>query len=157
MTTRKVQLLWASLILLSTGMLLGCSQNANNSETQSLEQKGVLQFRANGEDFVRKGFVSKDGWQISFNHLYVNLAEITAYQSEPSFNAEAGGSIQAQEKVVFEQAKTVDLAEGDEDAESILVAEVANAPTGQYNALSWKMVKAQQGSAIGQTLVMDGI
>ncbi|NER27475.1 MAG: DUF4382 domain-containing protein, partial [Symploca sp. SIO1C4] len=42
-------------------------------------------------------------------------------------------------------------------SESILVAEVANAPTGQYNALSWKMVKAQQGSAIGQTLVMDGI
>ncbi|NEP00722.1 MAG: DUF4382 domain-containing protein [Symploca sp. SIO2E9] len=143
-------------MLLATGMPLGCSQSANQSETQINEERGFLQFRANGEDFVRKGFVSIDGWQISFEHVYVNLAEITAYQSEPPFNAEAGGSIQAQEKVVLNQAKTVDLAEGDEDAESILVAEVANAPAGQYNALSWKMIKAKEGPAIGQTLVMDG-
>ncbi|MBL7209270.1 MAG: DUF4382 domain-containing protein, partial [Dehalococcoidia bacterium] len=25
---------------------------------------GTLQFDANGEDFVRQGFVSKDGWSI---------------------------------------------------------------------------------------------
>ena len=24
---------------------------------------------ANGEDFVRQGFVSKDGWRISFDHV----------------------------------------------------------------------------------------
>lgn len=156
MVIKKVQLLLASLMLLAAGMPSGCSQSANQSETQTPGQKGVLQFRANGEDFVRKGFVSKDGWKISFDHVYVSLAEITAYQSQPPFNAEAGGSIQAQEKVVLDQAKTVDLAKGNEDAESLLVAEVANAPTGQYNALSWKMVKAEEGPAIGQTLVMDG-
>jgi len=36
---------------------------------------GKLQFYANGEDFVRQGFVSKDGWSISFDHVYITLSD----------------------------------------------------------------------------------
>jgi len=31
------------------------------------EATGRLQVYANGEDFVRQGFVSKDGWSINFD------------------------------------------------------------------------------------------
>jgi len=51
--------------------------------------------------------------------------------------------------------KTVDLAEGDESAEPIVVGEVS-APAGRYNALSWQMVKAPDGPAAGYPLVMQG-
>jgi len=46
---------------------------------------GNLKFYANGEDFVRQGFVSKDGWAITFDHVYINLSDIAAYQTEPPY------------------------------------------------------------------------
>jgi len=163
---RKPLFIFASLMVLTTGTLVGCSQTETTSETQTQTEtqsatqanqgNGTLEIRANGEDFVRQGFTSKDGWKISFDHIYVNLADITAYQSDPPFNAEAGSKVQAKEKVVLDQVHTVDLATGGEDAEPILVETIADAPTGQYNALSWKMVKAEEGPAEGQTLVMIG-
>jgi len=163
---RKPLFIFASLMVLTTGTLASCSQSPTTSETQTQTEtqsatqasqgSGTLEIRANGEDFVRQGFTSKDGWNISFNHVYVNLADITAYQSDPPFNAEAGSKVQAKEKVVLDKTHTVDLAAGGEDAEPILVEDVADAPAGQYNALSWKMVKADQGPAEGQTLVMVG-
>ncbi|MGB7443326.1 MAG: DUF4382 domain-containing protein [Coleofasciculaceae cyanobacterium] len=161
---KKQLLTLVSLSFLLTGMLFGCSENetASNapvetqSNTQATSNKGKLQIRANGEDFVREGFLSKDGWQISFDHVYTNLADVTAYQSDPPFNAIADSSIQAKEKVVIDEVKTVDLAEGDESAEPILVAEVTEVPSGQYNALSWKMVRADAGPFEDQVLVMEG-
>jgi len=41
---------------------------------------GTMVFNANGEGFVHEGFVSEDGWTISFDHVYVNLEGPTAYQ-----------------------------------------------------------------------------
>ena len=117
---------------------------------------GELEIRANGEDFVRQGFVTKDGWQIEFDHLYVTLDEVTAYQSDPPYDPEAGGKPEATETVSGDEPITVDLAEGGTDAEPILVKTLA-APTGQYNALSWKMVPAESGPAAGQTLWIEGI
>lgn len=116
---------------------------------------GELEIRANGEDFVRQGFVTKDGWQMNFDHVYVTLAEVTAYQSEPPFDAEAGGLPQAKTMVSLDAPVTLDLAAGDETAEPILVGTVM-APPGRYNALSWKMVPAASGDAAGQTLWIQG-
>jgi len=116
---------------------------------------GELEVRANGEDFVRQGFVTKDGWQISFDHVYVSLAEVKAYQSDPPFDAEAGGEPQAETVVTLDETMTVDLAAGDEMAEPILV-ETIEAQAGRYNALSWKMMPATEGPAAGQTLVLQG-
>ncbi|NET62628.1 MAG: DUF4382 domain-containing protein [Symploca sp. SIO2E6] len=146
----------ANLTFVATGLLFGCSQGENQDETPVTQEQGKLEIRANGEDFIREGFVSKDDWQISFDHVYVNLADITAYQTDPPFHAEANSDIQIKEEVSFEEAKTVDLAEGDESAEPILVQELAEAPAGKYNALAWKMVKGESEPTEGQTLVMEG-
>jgi len=113
------------------------------TETASAEGggKGTLEFRANGEDFVRQGFTTKDGWDISFDNVFVSLADVTAYQTDPPFDAEAGTKMEAKEQVSVGEPVVVDLAEGDENAETILVSEV-EAPAGRYNALSWQMVPA---------------
>ncbi len=118
-------------------------------------EDGTLQIRANGEDFVRQGFVSKDGWQIDFDHIFVNLADVTAYQSDPPFDPEAAEAPEAEISVALEEITTVDLAAGDAEAETILVAEL-EAPEGRYNALSWRMVEAESGPAEDQVMVMVG-
>lgn len=118
-------------------------------------EMGMLEIRANGEDFVRQGFESKDGWQIDFEHLYVTLAGVMAYQTDPPYDAEAGGEPKATETVSLNETITVDLAEGDADAEPILVSTV-EAPKGRYNALAWEMMPAADGPAAGQTLWMEG-
>ncbi len=118
-------------------------------------EKGTLVIRANGEDFVRQGFTSKDGWAISFDNVFVSLAEITASQTDPPFDPEAGGKLEAQAQVSVPEAKVVDLAQGDDAAEPILVAEL-DAPAGQFNALSWQMPPAAEGPAAGYTIWMQG-
>lgn len=129
---------------------------ATEAGSAATGETGTLEIRANGEDFVRQGFVSKDGWEISFEHLYVNVVEPTAYQTDPPFDPDAEGSeLQAKAEAGLDKAVTVDLAEGGEDAEPILVGEVA-APAGQYNALSWKMQPADEGPAAGSTLMLVG-
>lgn len=142
--------------------LWGCqSVNSPTGEPQSSEAEvsesgtGTLQFRVNGEDFIRQGFTSKDGWQIAFDHAYVNIAEAKAYQADPPFNPEVGDSLQATQTVELIDTKTIDLAAGDENAETILVSEEV-VPAGRYNALSWKMIPADSGLASGQVIVLQG-
>lgn len=149
------------MLLLAIG-LWGCqSVNSPTGEPQSSEVEvsesgtGTLQFRANGEDFIRQGFTSKDGWQIAFDHAYVNLAEAKAYQADPPFNPEVDDSLQATQTVELVDAKTIDLAAGDENAETILVSEVV-VPAGRYNALSWKMTPAESGLVSGQVIILQG-
>ncbi len=137
----------AVLALLASSILAGCGGAA---------EKGTLQFHANGEDFVRQGFVSKDGWAITFDHVYITLADITAYQSDPPYDPHAGGDVQAKVEVGLDGAHTVDLAEGGEDAPPILVGEVQDATAGHYNAVHWKMARATSGPASGYCLVIVG-
>lgn len=117
--------------------------------------KGTLEFRANGEDFVRQGFTTKDGWDISFDTVFVSLAEVTAYQTNPPFDPEAGDKLEAKEQVSVSEPVVVDLAAGDETADPVLVSEV-DAPAGRYNALSWKMVPATAGPTEGYSVLMQG-
>lgn len=137
--------------------LLACSQKDPIEPTAQLESSpGTLVITANGEDFVRQGFVSKDGWQIDFDSVYVTLAELKAYQSDPPFEPEKQALPKAQETVEVASPITVDLAEGDEDAEPIVVAEINDAPGGRYNALSWTMVSPKEGPATGYPLMLVG-
>jgi len=117
---------------------------------------GNLKFYANGEDFVRQGFVSKDGWAITFDHVYINLSDIAAYQTEPPYDASSGGNIDADVEVTLDGAYTIDLAEGGEDALPILVSEIKDVPAGHYNAMSWRMSEASSGPAGSHSLVMIG-
>ena len=134
-------------------------QNEHKSLAASTEE-GTLALVANGEDFVRRGFVSKDGWQINFDRLYVNFSNATAYSTESSFEPQKGDnkdSIEYQNKAEFiNTAETVDLAEGEADAEPIVVAQ-KSVPTGFYNALTWKLSTADADSPIaGSTIALQG-
>lgn len=116
----------------------------------------MITFRANGEDFVRQGFVSKDGWQIDFDNLYVHITDAEAYETFTPYDAEAGGEPEAKQEISLVEQQTVDLAAGDEDAETILVNQVA-APAGRYNAISWRMTPAADGPAAGQVILIKGM
>jgi hypothetical protein len=157
---RKQLLTLLTLALVTpTTLLSSCQTQTTQTETNQTQTTdstpGTLQLHANGEDFVRQGFISKDGWKITFDQLYVNLAEVTAYQTDPPYKAETGGKPEAKQKVILTETKTIDLAEGNETAETILVSETS-APPGRYNALSWKMPKATVGPAEGYSLLMSG-
>lgn len=131
-------------------VISSCSQNQLVSHSNN---RGVLTLVANGEDLVRQGFVTKDGWRMDFNHVYVTLAEVVAYQTNPPFNPEQEGAMQATETLILvSEPTTVDLAAGDENAAPILVTRV-DAPLGIYNALSWKVTDPNSESS---TIVLEG-
>lgn len=120
------------------------------------KKTGTLALVANGEDFIRQGFVSKDGWQINFDHAYVTLAQVNAYQTEPPFDASGEISLKPKQTVsLLDKATTIDLAEGGEDAEPILVTET-DAPVGTYNALGWQLISAPEGSTQNNSIVLAG-
>lgn len=161
---KKIFLL-ASLTLLTPAFLIGCnSQEIAEADTATKaqaqapgsQQQGTLRLVAEGEDRARQGFVSRDGWQLNFAHIYVTLDDVTAYQADPPFDPEKSDQPQATEKVVLlNQPETIDLAQSGEDADAILVT-TEKAPPGTYNALSWRVVEAKQGPAAGSTMVLVG-
>lgn len=145
---RGFLILAALLVLLSGIALVGC----DGGETAT----GNLRFYANGEDFVREGFVARDGWNISFTHIYVHLSDINAYQTDPPYDPYSEGNIDADTSVGLSGDHTVDLAEGDKNAAPILVGQVTDAPVGHYNAVYWEMTNAASGPSAGYSLVIIG-
>lgn len=154
-------MLLGSLLLIPATVLVGCSsEETANLEAETTNENsgemGTLALVANGEDFVRQGFVTKDGWQIDFDHVYVTLENVTAYQTDPPFDPDQSNEIKATEEVtLLEAPQTVDLAQGEADAEPILVT-TAQASKGTYNALSWNIVEATEGESAGSTIVLEG-
>lgn len=145
------------LLTLLIPAVAACGSATSNSDAPAPEpeDKGTLEIRANGEDFVRQGFVTVDGWSISFDHVYVTLDEVTAYQSDPAFDPTVEDAPTAEVSLAWEGPLTVDLAAGDENAEPILVGS-QEAPAGRYNALGWKIVPAPEGPAAGYGLMLQG-
>lgn len=127
------------------------------SVTAQDDATGVLEFRANGEDFVREGFVSKDGWNISFDHIWVSLANVRAHQTNPPYDPFAGELTRSTQMVGLSGQLIVDLAEGDADADTILIGTIGDAPEGFYNAVAWMMTPADDGETEGYSLVIDGV
>lgn len=140
----KNRLMSAAVISLLLGSA-ACTQSPDVETTDG--EVGTLELRANGEDFIRQGFTSKDGWQIEFDHVYTNIQDVVAYQSEPPFNPEADVDIVAETKTLLTESASLDLAEGDEAAEPILVEQVET-PAGRYNALSWKLASETEPSLL---------
>lgn len=116
----------------------------------------TLEFRANGEDFVRQGFVSKDGWSIQFDHVFVALSRIRAYQTNPPYDPFSGELTRSAVMVGLPGQVVIDLAEGGETAALLLIGTVEDAPMGYYNAISFEMSPALEGDHAGNTLVIDG-
>ncbi len=143
----KKQLIATSFLLGMPLLAVGCGEQAteNNTDDTAATGSGMITLVANGEDFVREGFVSKDGWRIDFNHVYVTLDDVVAYQSDPPFNPDEEATISAEEEVTLvSEPTTLDLAEGGADADLIQVTET-EAPAGVYNALAWQVVSPEEG------------
>ena len=156
---RKFSRLFYGIVVSSVILTISSKRNSNRTLADT-EQKGYLALVANGEDFVRQGFVSKDGWKIDFDRVFVNIGNAVAYSTSDSFEPQKGDttdSIDYQNKVDFlDGAVTTDLAKGEEDAEPIVISEV-DVPVGFYNALAWKLSTADSDSAIeGKTIVLQG-
>lgn len=122
--------------------------------THQAQGTGELEIRANGEDFVRDGFISKDGWAIRFEHLYVGLADVAALQTKPPFDPDWGVKPNIQSHVNQAPVTVVDLA--DDSAPTALVAQFPKAQAGRYNALGWRITPAPSGPSQGQSLSLVG-
>ncbi len=141
----RASTVFTAVSLLAAVGIIGCSQ-----ESAQLTEPGTLTIQANGEDFVRQGFTTKDGWQISFDHVYVTLDNVKAYQTDPPFDPQKSDPLNAKTEVSLDQPITVDLAEDG----PIQVGEL-EAPAGRYNALSWQMVSVP-GISEGYPIMMVG-
>lgn len=134
-------------------LITSCAQPESTEETDSTqpvaaEAPGTLRLVANGEDFVRQGFTTRDGWRVDFDRVVVTVANVEAYQTEPAFDPNSEEPLQATEQVsLVDTPQTIDLAAGDAEAEPILVTET-NAPPGFYNALAWQLVADGDGHSI---------
>ncbi|WP_208599102.1 hypothetical protein [Desulfonatronum thioautotrophicum] len=122
-------------------------------------QAGTLRFFANGEELATEGFLApkltKDGWSLTFSHIFVTLSDITAYQADPPFDAHAGGPISAATQVELESVHTIDLVM-QADADSLVLVGEVPAPAGHFNALSWRMTRATEGMLAGYSMVLTG-
>ena len=145
-----------SAIAFFTVLFASCKASENRITEEKIDNKGNLVLVANGEDFVRQGFLAKDGWQIEFDRLEVSVSEVIAYEmdSDPKANFEKNLKSQPQVLIVA-QAKTIDLAAGDDNAQPIVVSNT-EAPEAFYNALSWKMQPTEDGLLPDQTIVLQG-
>ncbi len=126
--------------------------------------EGTLVVRANGEERARDGFTTKDGWSLDFNHVYVSLADINAYQTNTLFDPTvSNGMPEAMVthcvadlcEIAIPGPTVVDIAAAAKDGETVLVGEIL-APAGQFNALSWQMPAATEGPAQGYSILMEG-
>ena len=149
--------IWCYSIVLAL-VSIGCGNNVatNENETEIVENnnqnQSSLRLEANGEDFVREGFVTKDGWQIDFNHVYVTLTDVVAYQTNPPFDVDQESPLSAVETVnLVEKATTIDLAQ--ENPNPVVVNEIEANP-GIYNALSWQVSPDGPENA---SIVLEGV
>jgi hypothetical protein len=140
-----------SIIIVAICIVISGCNNSNVSDNSM----GTIKYVANGEDFVREGFLTKDGWNLNFEHVYVTLGNIKSYQTNPPYNSEEGDIVNYEVVNSLENIYTVDLAEGDENADPIIVDE-REAKVGFYNAISWEILQAKEGENKGNSLVIQG-
>lgn len=124
---------------------------------------GTLEFYANGESFIRDGFVTKDGWTIGFDHFYVNYAGLTGIQVAESDAAlsvppkHAGHPHNDIPEGAAHLAATgafwMDLAAGDDRS---FITKVEDAPAGNYNYANFEVIHTAEGEYAGQSIVMIG-
>lgn len=146
------------LLLVSVLFMSGCNNEdmlANGDETTAdPAETGTLVFTADGEEFIREGFLSKDGWELSFDQAYVTMGGITAYQTDPPYDTGQGWDIDYQVKVELDGIHSVNLADPANDP--AVLEELAEVPAGHYNAISWEVLRASEGPSSGYSLFLVG-
>ena len=80
--SRRNRCVWPVLVAALFLGLVSCSSDDDAAEgNEGPVQTGTVEFMANGEDFIREPFVSKDGWEVAFDHFFVNIFGPTALQA----------------------------------------------------------------------------
>lgn len=137
---------WAALFTVSAA----CIANAD----------GTLTLHANGEELATAGFLApeltRDGWELRFDHVFVTLAGVAAFQTDPPYEATSGDTPDATVTVPFNALDhtTIDLT--DTGADGRVNLGTASAPVGHYNAIAWSVVPATTGDWVGQSIVLIG-
>ncbi|MEL6602992.1 MAG: DUF4382 domain-containing protein [Cyanobacteria bacterium J06614_10] len=137
-------------------LMASCQQATTQSPLEASEEQGTLLVVANGEAFVREGFTDKDGWQISFDHVYTTLDDVVVSQAQVPFEAESGEPLEAAHQISSAKPVTVDLAAEQPDAPLAVVTQFDGAKSGRYNALAWTLSPAETGPAAGYSILMIG-
>lgn len=147
---RAAVMIFAAILLLGTGLLTACG---DEDEGGVAIATGSVAITANGEEFVRDGFTSMDGWDLIFDHLYVNVTGPTAYQvveteASSTFRPlHAGHSHEdipeGSAHVALTGSHLVDLSQGDE---ATTVGIITEAPMGNYNRLNFDITRATPDS-----------
>lgn len=128
---------------------IGQGGTADDS-TSASTSTGQLTLTANGEDFVRQGLVSRDGWAIAFDHAYLTVTDVVASQSAQDSHKQAA--------IAFIDAPiTVDLT-GTATTEHPNPVPVItqSAKVGHYDALSWSIVPEKGVSGTDHGLQLLG-
>lgn len=107
---------------------------------------GDLQFNANGEEFIRDGFISKDGWHLDFDKVLVNLGNITAYNH---YDEEL-------EALTLPGSYLIDLSGGSADDPSVPVALLEDVPPGNYQSLQFSVLQLKEGPYEGASIILEG-
>jgi len=148
-------------------MILAIACGGSDEETQ---KSGTLSFTLNAEDFVRDGFVSEDGWQIDFDHVYINVQGPTAFQvaeteaklKDTPFKHAGHPHAEIPEGTAHVALTGAYFVDGHPGPDPIVIGQDAAAPIGNYNYINFNVVKASSESAglvadyEGYSIVMIG-
>lgn len=107
--------------------------------------KGTLAFTANGEEFIAEGFTSKEGWDLSFEKVLVNLTGVEAYHPEISDLS-----------VTIDEDYLVDLKDSFGPEPSVSVTSVKKVPAGNYQSLRFSLKQMSSGPHKGYSVVLSG-
>ncbi|MDP8224320.1 MAG: hypothetical protein P9L99_13230 [Candidatus Lernaella stagnicola] len=150
------------LLLIATAALL-VTACGDDDDDDGAGMTGTLTFTANGEEFIREGFVDKTGWLISFDHFYITLSGLTGIQVAEETDEQALTVAHAGHPhedipegaahVALDGVHTLDLTEGDGPQE---VGSLA-APAGNYNYAAFNMVQSEGDFFPGYSIVMQGV
>ncbi len=107
---------------------------------------GSLNFTANGESFVTEGFTSRDGWDISFSSVVINIYNPTAYH--PSGTPKPAA---------LEGEYQVDLAEGTPSSPAVSAGLRSALPPGNYQSLKFGIKRISSGKYSGSSIILRGV
>ncbi|MGF1520041.1 MAG: DUF4382 domain-containing protein [Nodosilinea sp.] len=159
----KKTLLRSTLIIALPLLALGCDTTPQTTVTEDAPDPtteeiagGTLEVFANAEERPQVGFTSRDGWDLSFDNLYVNFSEIKAYQTEPPYDYTSLAPIQDAMTEVSFDPQSVDLVTGDEADPTVFLGSQSDVPEGHYNAISYYITPATDGPGEGYGIVIIG-
>ncbi len=98
------------------------------------ENQGTLFFYSNGEDFVRDGFVEKNGWHITFSEVLVNITNVRAYNPHDKTLSEK-----------LPNSYWIDLVGEKNNQKYPVLDTIKNVKTGNYQSLQFQLQRKKVG------------